>query len=68
MSQPKKRLGRPRKGKEPRMRIPFSVSVEDEAWLQALPNRSEWLRTCIESERKRSNALLSQTPPDTEPH
>lgn len=47
-----KRLGRPRKGKEPRRRISFSVSTEDEVWLQTLPNRSEWLRFRVAEARK----------------
>lgn len=38
-----KRIGRPRKGAERRVRAWFSVSAKDMEWLDTLPNRSAWL-------------------------
>lgn len=58
--QPKK-TGRPRKDTERRERAWFSVSADDMRWLLTLPNRSEWLRKCIETARTRSNN--SSAPP-----
>ena len=52
---PKKRPGPKPSGRPRKIPIAFSVLPDEWEWLQALPNRSEWLRKCIETARTSSN-------------
>lgn len=63
-----KRRGKARSGKPRNRMLPFSVTPEDEEWLLTLPNRSEWLRKCIETERKRSPHGTKTGSPTSPPH
>lgn len=55
------RYGKARSGKPRNRMLPFSVTPEDEEWLLALPNRSEWLRERIaEAQRKKKESDENQ--------